>query len=391
MKHFAALLLALLLTACASAPVAAPPELLRDDLYPGPHAVLGAAEIFAASDEMKRYLDQHIADPLRHRGLSKGLLAALYDRRQLQLEYDAERTRTAAEAFEARAGNCLSLVIMTASLARHLGLQVSFNSVLTEDTWTRQHDTYFASSHVNITLGPRPLDSADRGLHPSLTIDFLPPADLRGLRMRPIGESTVAAMYMNNRAAESLAAGELHAAYGWARAAITHEPRYLSAYNTLGVVYLRGGHADAAERALAHVLQQAPRSTVAMANLVRVYRAQGRADDAAAMAQRLARLDPEPPYHYHDLGQAALQRGDAAAAREWFRKELARAPYQHEFHFALAQAEARLGNLDAAREQLTLALGSSATRAHQQRYAAKLDHLQHIHQQHLHPRHTGAQ
>src|SRR5512139_554981 len=138
------LLPALLFAACASAPPAPAPELLRDDLYPGPHTTATAAEIFAASDEMKRYIDEELAPQLRANGLQRGLLQALYDQRQLRLEYDAERTRNAHEAFEARAGNCLSLVIMTGSIARHLGLRVRYRSVYTEETWTRHHDTYFA-------------------------------------------------------------------------------------------------------------------------------------------------------------------------------------------------------------------------------------------------------
>ncbi|MBX3622192.1 MAG: tetratricopeptide repeat protein [Rhizobacter sp.] len=368
------LLPALLLAACASAPPPAP-EVLRDDLYPGPHTTATAAEIFAASDEMKRYVDQELAPQLRARGLQRGLLEALYNKRQLRLEYDAERTRNAREAFDARAGNCLSLVIMTSSIARHLGLRVRYRSVYTEETWTRHHGTYFASGHVNIVLGPRATDLSEHGQEPSWIIDFLPPEDLSRQQSREIDETTVAAMYMNNRAAESLAQDDLPAAYGWASAAVRQDPRFLSAYNTLGVIYLRSGHAKAAERALAHVLQAEPRSTIAMANMVRVLAAQGRTDASAAMARTLARLDPEPPFYFYDLGREAMATGDYAAAREWFRKELARAPYHHEFHFWLAVAEAQLGDVTAARAELRQALDTSTVPRHRLLYAAKLDKL----------------
>jgi transglutaminase-like putative cysteine protease len=53
---------------------------------------------------------------------------ALYQPDQIRLEYDAAVTRNAAQAFEARTGNCLSLVIMTAALARELGLTVRYQS-----------------------------------------------------------------------------------------------------------------------------------------------------------------------------------------------------------------------------------------------------------------------
>jgi tetratricopeptide (TPR) repeat protein len=376
----ASLLLCLMLAACASPPPAAPAvTLLRDELFAPPsEPPLSAEQIFAVSEPMKRYVDHDIAGQLRSRGMQKGLLDALYRKGQLKLEYDAERTRTAAEAFDARAGNCLSLVIMTAALAKHLGMQVSYNNVYTDDTWTRNHDTYFASGHVNVTLGRRWLEAGARGTQPSWTIDFLPPEDRRGQRSREVSEATIVAMFMNNRAAESLAIGELDEAYAWARAAVRHEPAFLSAYNTLAVIYLRRGHAPEAERALAHVLQHDPASTIAMSNMVRVQNALGRPEVARELAAKLARIDPEPPFHFFELGQAAMRQCDYASARTLFAKEVARAPYQHEFHFWLAMANYQLGDIANTRQQLDLALSTSTTRRNQQLYAAKLDHLRHL-------------
>ncbi len=380
MTRFAVLLISLMLAACASPPPTAPTvALLHDALFAPPaQAPLSAAEIFAVSEPMKRYADHDIAAQLRNRGPQKGLLDALYSKRQLKLEYDAERTRTASEAFEVRAGNCLSLVIMTAAFAKHLGMQVSYQSVYTDETWTRNQDTYFASGHVNVTLGRRWIDSGARGTQPSWTIDFLPPEDRRGQRSREVSESTIVAMFMNNRAAESLAAGELNEAYAWARAAVLHEPGFLSGYNTLAVIYLRRGLAAEAERALAHVLQQDPLSTIAMSNMVRVQTALGRPEVARELTARLTRLDPEPPFHFFDLGQAAMRKGDYDSAQRWFAKEVSRAPYHHEFHFWLAMANYQLGDIASARQQLDLALSTSTTRRNQQLYAAKLDHLKHL-------------
>jgi tetratricopeptide (TPR) repeat protein len=379
MKCWPVLLTCLLLTACASAPPsAAPPALFHDALFEPPAQPVQAEAIFALSDEMKHYVDTELASQLRHKGMQRGLMEALYAKRQLKLEYNADRTRNATEAFEARAGNCLSLVIMTAAIAKHLGLQVSYQSVYVDDIWSRNQDLYFASGHVNLVLGQRPIDATSRGTISTWTIDFLPPEDLRGQRSREVGESTIVAMYMNNRAAESLAAGELNDAYAWARAALTHEPGFLSAYNTLGVVYLRHGQAAAADTVFAHVLQRAPTNTVAMANRVRTLGELGRADEAAALADHLARLDPEPPYHFFERGQAAMRAGDHRAARDWFAKETARAPYNPEFHFWLAVADFRLGELDEARKHLALAMQSSTTRSDRQLYAAKLAQLKRL-------------
>jgi transglutaminase-like putative cysteine protease len=110
----------------------------------------------------------------------------LYKPDQIRLEYDAAVTRNAAQAFEARTGNCLSLVIMTAALARELGLTVRFQSAFVDETWSRSGELYFRSGHVNITLGRRFMDAGSGRAPTEFTVDFLPASELRGLRTREI-------------------------------------------------------------------------------------------------------------------------------------------------------------------------------------------------------------
>src|SRR5206468_1162084 len=167
---------------------------------------------------------------------------------------------------------------------------------------------------------------------------FLPADEARRLRTRAITEATIIAMYMNNRSADALVQGRLDDAYAWARAAIAQSPTFLSAYNTLGVIYLRHGNLLEAERVLAEVLAREPDNTPALSNLALVLDKQGRIADAVLLQRRLAQIEPYPPFHFFDLGMAAMQAGDFKAARELFAKEVARAAYYHEFHFWLAVA-----------------------------------------------------
>jgi hypothetical protein len=68
-----------------------------------------------------------------------------------------------------------------------------------------------------------------------------------------------------------------------------------------------------------------------------------------------------------------MTRGDFAAARDHFNRELRRQPYQDEVHFWAAQAHWRLGDAERAAHHLRLARDYSVTRAGHARYAAKLD------------------
>ena len=55
---------------------------------------------------------------------------------------------------------------------------------------------------------------------------------------------------------------------------------------------------------------------------------------------------------------------------------MARADYYHEFHFWLGVADWRLGDVDAARKHLRIAMSNSTTRGQHDLYAAKLAWLQ---------------
>ena len=367
-----------LLGGCATAPESVPPAaaLLHDGLFAAPSEAVDVAAVFAISPPMRQFADAARAAARGPRDLRHTLLHALGERDQLQLDYDDGRTRNAAEAFDKRAGNCLSLVLMTASFAKYLDLPLRYQSVQVRPLYSRAPDLTLASGHINVVLSSR-LRVAQRDLvrGDELTVDFVPPEDLRGVSVRPLAENTVVAMYMNNRAAETLAAGQNAQAYAWAREALHHDPRYLPGINTLAVIYLRSGHTAPAEAALRHVLAFAPEDEAALSNLAGTLHRAGRGAEAEAVAARLARIQPYPPFHFLDLGRKALNEGRVDQARKLIARELRRQPYQHEAHFWAAVVDATPGDADAAAQHLRLARDYSGSPQQQARYSAKLEAL----------------
>lgn len=357
---------------CASAPPAPPPASLFDDArFAPPSEPIAGEDVFALSAEMKRYLRDDMAPLLRREGRQRGLLQALGQRAKLRLEYDAERTRNAGEAFAARSGNCLALVVMTAAFAKALDLPIAFQSAYVDETWSRSGDLYLRSGHVNVTIGTHLFDAVGRRDR-AATVDFLPPERLQGLRVRSIGEATVVAMFMNNRAVEALLAGRVDDAYWWAREAIRRDPGHLPGYNTLGVIYLRHGDLALAGAAFRHLLAREPDNVQALSNLAQAEERAGHAAEAAALRIALQRLEPHPPFHFFELGRAAMARGDYREARGLFAREVARDPHYSEFHHWLGVANFRLGDEAGAREHLALAVEYSSTRRDRELYAAKL-------------------
>ena len=358
-----------------------PAALFADALFEPPSERIGAQEIFALSDEMRRFAHGEMTTLIRKHGVHGALVEGLYRTGRLKLEYESSVTRNAAQTFDARAGNCLSLVIMTAAFAKELGLQVRYQSAYITEAWRLKGDLLLLNGHVNVTLG-QPSKLTRRSSSPGVdwirhetTIDFLPAEELHGLRTVEIPESLVVAMYMNNRAVEALVEGRVDDAYAWAREAVRAEPSFVAAQNTLGVVYLRRGALAQAGAVFDHALAIEPDHTSLLANFAEVASREGRVAEAERLRARLARLEPEPPLHFFKLGLAAMEREDFRAARDLFEKEAARGDASADVHFWLSVAHYRLGDIERAKRAMALASETGASRSERDLYAAKLDWL----------------
>ena len=368
------------LAACSSVDrqklVAAAPSFFDDAAFAPSTEPVDPSTVFTVTPEMQAYVDTQILPIARTKGLRTALTDALYTRSKLQLEYEASMTRNAAEAFTARQGNCLSLVIMTGAFAKAMGLNVTFQQVSIDEAWSRTGDLYFMSGHVNLQLERQFADTVGKfDRYAVYTIDFMPPPDTFGLHVHPISEQTVLAMYMNNRAAEALVAGQVDNAYWRAREAVKLDPRFLSSYNTLAVIYLRHDDPARADAVLYAALLQSPDNPRMLANDAQALRRLGRDTEATAIETRLAAVEPYPPFFFYNRGEAALKSGDLAMARQMFKRELEREPDYHEFHYGLAVADFGLGMVDEARSELAIALENSVKRTDHDLYAAKLDRL----------------
>ena len=214
--------LATALAGCASLAPAAPDALLHDSVFNHPPRPADADAVLALSPAMQAYLQALRSQVSRAADWPLALGTSLYKPGGLQLDYDASVTRNAAQAFDARSGNCLSLVVMTAALAGALGLEVGFQEVPTGDLYRLEGDLTLHTGHVNLVLGePARLQAWPRvgteRTRRQIVIDFLPLETAQALPAVPITLQRVLAMFMNNRAVESLLAQQPASAYAWVR------------------------------------------------------------------------------------------------------------------------------------------------------------------------------
>ncbi|WP_020649943.1 tetratricopeptide repeat protein [Solimonas variicoloris] len=364
-----------LLAGCATfAPPAASDALFADERYGEPPAALQQLDLFALSPAMDAYLQDHIRKRAVILGHSRALFTSLTE--DLRIDYDAAVTRTAGETFAAGAGNCLSLVILASAFAKRLDIPLRYQLVHGEGAWTRSGDLVFLNGHVNIVLDPHRRYGLTTGIsEPGLVIDFAPARGVLSHDTEEVPERLIVAMFMNNRAAETLVAGDARQAYWWARASI-RTAAFASAYNTLGVVYRRSGDFDRAEAALQRGLALAPRDAQLMNNLAGLYEQTRRLADAARLRARLARLAAYQPFQFLDAGYRAMAAGDVNGAMALYRRELEHIPYSAEVHYAIAVASARLGDARDAEQHLGEAMRLSTNLRDRDIYAGKLQRLQ---------------
>ncbi|WP_167758692.1 tetratricopeptide repeat protein [Zemynaea arenosa] len=381
MKTWLCLLLAVTLAGCASTTqqrtvAPAPPSVIADSAFGPPAHPVQVDDLFAVSPAMREFLNTgRFRNAVKTKGVELALAEALYRSDDLQLVYDTTITRNAADTFATRSGNCLALVIMTAAFAKELGMQVTFQNVMIGDTWTRADDLYLSNLHVNVMFSHNAHLSEVFSTAAPVIVDFVPPQDVMGFRTRRVPESMLVAMFLNNRAAEELSAGRVNDAYWWARKAVTEHPDFVTAFNTLGVIYQRRGEVQLAERSFKEALDRDPQHIVAMYNLLALLRAEHRTEEAELLAGRVKSIEKDPPFYFFEQGMDALNRGNFPVARAMFQREVQRAPYYDEFHFWLGIANLRLGDVKAARQEMALAESTSSTPEARRTYSAKLAHM----------------
>lgn len=373
-----ALLLCLALGACADgpAPIAASEPLFSDASFAPPSERIVAADIFKVSPDMRAYLDSRVAEEVAQHGEARGLVEALFKDRRLQLDYDAEYTRNAAQAFDARAGNCLSLAIVTGAMAKELGLQVRYHSVTTSEHWERDGDLLELVGHVNVSVGmPVPKVRTWGFNTDSWTVDFLSPSDMKG----PGHPSDFRIPHRSDVPEQPGRRGLGAQAHG-RRVLVDQkrrriEPSFSSLYNTLGIIYFRKGMLARAESALHFALSLEPDNSETWNNLALVLRHGGHAEQAAAIERQHPSSGAATLAAAIDGGMKANESGDYARALELFKRALRTSSDNHELHYLLAVTYLNLGDRRLAMEHLLKAEDDSTTARQRSIYASKVELL----------------
>ena len=306
MRTRALLWISVLLLACSAALAEtdgrhiSPDELLSGNalgLSPDPPSIVSDDEVMALSDSMRKFLRTHVSEGAGRSFRLQQLADAIISKGSFGLEYD-ETTRTAAETFRARRGNCLSFTVMFVVLARGVGLDAKFQEVEIPTEWTFTGDTYVLNRHINIYF--------DLGMPGKRVIDFNI-EDFQGdYPMRLISDERALAHFFNNLGAELMQDGDMTAAFHAFRRAIVDNDRGFSpAWANLGTLYSRQGLTYHAEAAYLHALEIDKSDLTAMNNLTALYDRRGDPKQAARYRNKVNSHRKQNPYHRYQLAWAA--------------------------------------------------------------------------------------
>ncbi|MCG9757350.1 hypothetical protein L1D40_19385 [Shewanella insulae] len=291
-------------------------------------------------------------------------------------KYRDNLTKPPMDTFNARAGNCLSLVLLSASLADTLGVDVEFQEVEVPPVWDKAGDFYLVNGHINLRLSPKEKIDTYFVDTKAVQIDFLPERTMRGYAKRRIDRTTVMAMFYNNVAAESLVEGHYDQAYAYLKQSLKLKADFIPALNTLAILYRYKGLDNRAESLYKLALSRDSEDMNALFNYGVLLASQDRLEEWAQVHKALELVRIRNPYYYYDMAQQAYSDHEYQTALIWYKRAVEKADYRHEFYFGLSKAYWATGDERRAKLNMQKALSLSVDEYNQRRYQAKLQAMQ---------------
>jgi len=283
------------------------------------------------------------------------LVRLIYGSEMKPFPYTAGHSTVAAETWQQRRGDCLSLTVLAFSMAREMNM-VSQMQEVRVPVWFDRHDSVdFLSEHVNVLFRRSgPLNWTEGRLQSDdMIVDFEPQIG-SNREGQPLSDSAILSRYYNNIGAEHLVNAQQKLAYAYFKAAILSEPGYPSSYNNLALLYRRAGLLADAEQLLRHAVVLSREATVPLSSLHQLLLEQGRNSEAEYYARLLQSRREQDPYYWIGLGLQRLQSGNIRQSIQALEEAQRLTHGFAEVHRYLALAYWRAGEQAHADEQLTL-------------------------------------
>ena len=332
-------------------------------------------QVFGLDESAKEFVRKSVGSFKDSSDQMKNFVHDIFDHSKFNLLYKGDANTTAKDTFHARAANCLSMSIMTYSLAREAGFGVRFQDVEIPEYWTRRAGYSLINGHINLQMEPRPTPNTYRFSNFGYQVDFDPQNGLRSFPKKFVSKQYVLSMFYNNKAADALLSDNFTKAYAYLRAALKLTPYFDSAWVNLGFLYRLNHYYQQAESAYQQALTINSDNLTAWENLGYLYQFSGQPEKADEIFAKVEFERKNNPYYHLILGEQELEKENPEDALQHFRKALTLDKNQHEIYFGLAKTYYKLGELKRSQQYLKKAKSKSKSRQEQEKYQGKLDLL----------------
>ncbi len=287
-----------------------------------------------------------------------------------------KNTLIAEQAMALNAGNCLSLAILTTALAKVADLEIAYQ--LMDDIPVYELNGAVINKGVHIrTILYDPTWVELEGFRmiskPGVKIDYFPTKRQRFIAN--VNENEYWAMYYRNIAAQAIGDEDYNTAYWYAMESLKFAPNNSPAINMLAVINRRAGDLEKAEELYLFGIEHADEKLSLLKNYHVLLTASDRTEDAALIEKQLDSMNDPSPFNWFQLARSAYDDGEYSNAIRYYKKAIELAPYLHEAHLGIAQANYEMGRLHNAEIALKAALDNVYKVSTRNLYQAKLASL----------------
>jgi tetratricopeptide (TPR) repeat protein len=354
-----------------------PYPLLHDELFPNSVNVEieNETDVFYIGETATAFVNQQLLGVKGSDQRIKALADGIFNHAALNLLYQNDANTTASETFENKAANCLSLIIMTYSMAEHAKIGVKFQQVTIPELWVRRDGGSLLNRHVNLRLYKK--DVADITLFNSKSyqLDFDRRAQSLKLPVKKINKKRVLAMFYNNKGADALIQGNHSTAYAYFRSALVTDHFLVEAWTNLGILYRRAGHMEFAENTYLQALQINSRDLTTQENLAYVYELTSRKNEAKKIRASVLRQRIKNPYYHYMLGEIEFENKNWLQAIKHYKESVRLNKQQDQFYFSIAKSYYQLGDIKNSEKYVKLAKKYTYDDGQQLFYQSKLNSL----------------
>jgi len=285
-------------------------------------------------------------------------------------------TLSAADAIQRRAGNCMSLALVTTAFAEAAGIEVGWQLANTAPVYSSQGTVIYSANHIQTRLYEEKFKSTSYAFsigREYLLIDYfnnnLPENGT------PLDRAQVAALVYQNLGVERMAENDLTGAYWHFVEGLKHDPNNWNLYNALAIAHRRTGDAQTAEALYSAILDRFGDRLIVLRNYRSLLLAQDRVAEAEQIEQRLLRMRDPDPFPMIELGDEALAEGEPRRALEYYDRARKVAPYMHEVYFRMAMVHLQQGDVKRAERAFRKARENAFADRDKQLYEAKMQAL----------------